>query len=360
MGLFSSRKEKPHLGIDIGTGAIKVVKIHKFEKGEKKGRRGEIENYGIVKAKTPRSVRSAGLQILDFEIIKMLRLLLKEMEEPSKDVAMSIPMFSSFIQEMRLPPMPDSEVEKAIQFEARSRIPVPIKDVRIRWEMVPTSGEETKAGEDSPERKVLLIAVPNDVIFRYQSITKELGLTLKALEVEIFSVIRALNLKETTSSNIILDIGARNTNVSLVKDGFLRLSHNVEKGGDDITHVIAQGLGVNNTRAEEFKKQEGLTGAANNKALGDLLYPVIDTIAHEVQRVVDTAMTTLGDGNIEKIILMGGTGELRGLKEYLKTKLNINVDIANPWATIDYSAKVEKRLQNYALPLVTATGLALY
>lgn len=353
---FKKEKPLPLLGIDIGTGTIKVVKLEKYSSGNE---RGKLENYGMVKMRSFDQVRMGGLQILDVEGIKMLRLLLSRLHEATKEAAFSIPMYSAFVQEMVLPPMLESELASAVEFEARSRIPVPIKDVNVRWELIEEPKEDVRGLPHTQERHILLIAVPNDIIFRYQNIAKEVGLTIRVLEVEVFSTMRALDLK-ASEPVVILDIGARNTNIAFIKNGFLRLSHNIEKGGDGISQVIAQGMGVDIIRAEELKKKEGLAASPTSSALCGLIYPMVDNLIAEIRRVLELVTPLLDGEKLQKVILIGGTAQMKGLKEYFAAEMNLPVEIANPWVSIDYPPKLKNQWEQRALSFVAATGLALY
>jgi len=357
MSFFSKKeKQRPLLGVDIGTGTVKVVKLEKYSDAKE---RGKLENYGMVKMRSFDQSHMGGLQILDAEGIKMLRLLLSRLHEETKEAAFSIPMYSAFVQEMILPPMLESELASAVEFEARSRIPVPIKDVNVRWELIEEPKEDARGLPHTQERHVLLIAVPNDIIFRYQNIAKEVGLTIHALEVEVFSTMRALNLN-ANEPVVILDIGARNTNIAFIKNGFLRLSHNIEKGGDGISQVIAQGMDIDIIRAEELKKKEGLAPSGASSALGGLVYPVVDNLIGEIRRVMELITPLLDGEKLKKVVLVGGTAQMKGLKEYFAVKINVPVEIANPWVGINCPPKLQNQWEQRALTFVAATGLALY
>lgn len=308
---------------------------------------GMLRVEGYPEERSIYMVKREELDISESDGVMILETLLKKLGIEKEEVVMSIPAFSSFVDEIILPQMPEEEISNAVEFEARSHVPVPITDVELTWQIT---------GENEKGRTIMIVAVPKEVIFRYHNICDQLGITLKALEVETFSVVRALNLYDAKPVALI-DIGIRNTTASLITNGFLRVSHNIETSGKDITKTIAQGLGISFQRAEELKKEQGLLLASSNPLIADLVYPVIDTIVEEIQRMIDAKGVK---NKIEQIIITGGSASLGGLREYFQKKFSFPVDIANPWSKITYDKKLMSALSQNAPSFTTAVGLALY
>lgn len=363
---FFAKKEEVSVGIDMGATSLKVVKIAKAIKPVEEnvslpagGKRNFIQeeakliDYGILRVegyseeKSFYMVRREELGISETDGVMILGMLLRKLDIKKEEVVMAIPAFSSFVDEITLPQMPEEEIPNAVEFEARSHVPVPITDVELTWQIT---------SENEKERTIMIVAVPKEVIFRYRTICDQLGITLKALEVETFSIVRALNLYNTKPA-VLIDIGIRNTTASLVTNGFLRVSHNIETSGKDVTKTIAQGLGISFQRAEELKKEQGLLLAASNPLIGDLLYPVIDTLVEEIQRIIDSKGVK---NEVGRLVITGGSASLKGLKEYLQKKFSFPVDIADPWSNIVYDKKLLPLLSQNSPSFTTAVGLALY
>ena len=350
MWSFLSSRKTSQLGIDIGTSSIKVVEIAKPESAKTKA---SLRNYGILSSptyvnhKTANLIKGAGVALLESQVVLMMQALLEKFGNYPSQVVMSLPAFSSFVDEVILPPMPSEEIASAIAFEARSHVPVPISEVELTWQITSTNDKGSVA---------TIIAVPKEIIFRYRSICAQLKLSLKALELETFSLIRSLNLAEEEHI-VLLDLGARNTNVALIQKGLLRVSHNIETSGRDITNIIARGLGVSVDRAEQIKFDEGLGANQSNKAINDSLYSAVDTIADEVRRILETKGVR---AQVKRLVLTGGSASMKGLPEYLQKKLGIPIDIVSPWATIDYNPQLEQILKNKSENLAVAIGLGLY
>jgi cell division ATPase FtsA len=78
---------------------------------------------------------------------------------------------------------------------------------------------------------------------------------------------------------LLIDIGAKSTSVNIVDNNYLRVSKSLSVGGDTITNSLAQSLSVNFARAEQFKKDFGMTAAGQQ--IPQVIRPVLDMIKNE-------------------------------------------------------------------------------
>jgi type IV pilus assembly protein PilM len=127
---FSSFFSKASLGIDIGVSSIKIVEV------SVSGKKKKLENYLEFQLPQGGGNYSEDGFLLIEQTATVLQGLLKRSRIKQKQVAFSIPDFSTFFTTFSLPPMSESEVPKAIEFEARHHIPIPISDVRFDWQVI--------------------------------------------------------------------------------------------------------------------------------------------------------------------------------------------------------------------------------
>lgn len=368
-----NKKQKRSLGIDIGTSLIKIVELSNIDE------RWKLENYAIYDVGGNSSekndvIQTSSLKMLDNEVVNIIGSLMDQAKFQVRNAVFAIPVFSTFTTLIELPSMSREEIDKAIKFEARQYIPIPIKDVVYDWDFVGMSrfrGTGDKASKKLEKAKIILVAVPKEVINKYSNIAKALKLNLKGLESENFSLIRSL-IGNDPSPSCIIDIGSRNTNVTIIDKGVLVLSHNIETSGIDFTRVIVKGMSVDSARAEEMKRKEGLVGfkeigSSVNKGFVDLkgekevakiLMPIVDIIASEAERMMDGYLKK-HDRNVDKIVLTGGSSNLPGLGGYLSQKLKKAVFIGNPWSRIIYPKDLEGVLRSRSASFSVAIGAAM-
>lgn len=360
--LSFKKKDTSFLGIDLGTNGVKMVQLG-FE-----GRTAKLENYIIVENIESQEVRGQRINehisgIPVNKIASSLAETIKETGITAKRVAMSVPISSAFSSVVHLPGMADDEIPKAVNFEARRYIPIPLSEVVFGWNVISREEvtEKNKNGKSSRENgkiKVLLVAIPKEVTNKYASIAKLLKMELVALETESFSLARSLIGKRKGTFTII-DIGDRSTDITIVEDGNVLLGHSVSGiGGLEITKIISHGLNIDFQRAEFLKKDMGPKFKSSEKNISEIILPVVSVIISETKKINSTYFRT-SKKEIQKIILTGGSSNISELINSIYDGLKITVEIGNPWENIVYNKILSEKLKQLSPHFSVAVGLAL-
>jgi type IV pilus assembly protein PilM len=180
----------------------------------------------------------------------------------------------------------------------------------------------------------------------------EAGLQPEVGEIEALALIRSL-VGSGPLNCVIIDIGARSTGLNIIENGFLRLSRNLNVGGDTITTKIAQSLNISPARAEQFKKDFGVSGTT---FIPETIKPVLNLIKSEVKQLLTIYQSK--NERIDKIILVGGGANLPGIVNFFED-LKIPVELGNPLKAVGYDKSMTPILSRYSLSLPIAIGLAL-
>src|SRR3989338_8647760 len=288
MAMFNLFGEKGKLGIDIGTAAIKIVEL------EKSGGRFALKNYGLFELKGT-DVQSSGpgtgqsiLKLPDQEIVWGLKELIKKGNIKSTDAIASIPSFSTFTTIIEMPYLSEQELAKALPFEARKYIPIPLNEVILDWSIIDIlnqAGPGTPGSASKPTTvQVFIAAVPKDETEKYRRIMKGAGLNLKALELENTALIRAL-LGNDLSPTAIVNIGGRSTSIVIVNKGYEQVGHNYEVGGFEITKSISRSLNVSLEKAEELKRKIVMKTTDEN-IINEPTSSLVDMMAFETRKTI--------------------------------------------------------------------------
>jgi len=348
---------KRALGIDIGTSSIKMVEIS----GSKE--RQKLENYGEIPASAifDKPFRSFGKNTILFsteDIARAISAVIDEAKIKTKRVIFSIPDFSSFFTNIELPPMTIEELSQAVESEARQYIPLPLSEVTLDWQII----EGSISGQKKTKLKILLVAVPNEVINQCQEITRLAELELVALEAEVFGLARSL-VGDKKDTVILVDIGAQSTTCSVVDNGFLKRSYSLDVSANELTAVLAKSLDVDYKKAEELKEKYGLepidiSAIEPRKNVREILLPLIDSIIAEIKKISLSFCQAEGK-DIKKIIVTGGSAMIPGLKKHFEENFKKEIEIANPFLNIFYPPILEKKLKEMGPSYSIAVGMAL-
>ncbi|OGZ61734.1 MAG: hypothetical protein A2932_00490 [Candidatus Spechtbacteria bacterium RIFCSPLOWO2_01_FULL_46_10] len=333
--------EQLSLGIDIGTASIKAVQLLR------KGNIQTLKNYGEINL-TQIGEETAGLKIIESQIAASIRDLLSYSRMPARQAAFSVPTFSSFSTIVRLPAMPQGELERAVRFEARRSIPIPLADVHFEW-------IKLKHLSNNRVFKVMVVAVPSEVIARYYRIAKSAGLQITHLELETFSAARALGVLEEARSALVLDIGTRSSGLSIVENSVAAFHRNIDTAGISFTRVLSRALSISAERAEGLKREHGLT----DRETGKVLTPLVDKIVTEIEKSIKEYMAEGGSRPV-RIIAHGGSVLMAGLLPYIQENTNIPVELGNAFGRMETPPELTDYLAKNAPQFAVASGLALH
>src|SRR3989338_4614554 len=185
MSFLSSffKKESSVLGIDIGSSAIKVVQI------KKKRGRAVLETYGEL-ALGPYAGIEVGraASVPADKIIEAIKDILRESKTTTGLCGVALPLSSSLISFISIPPVPEKQMAEVIAIEARKYIPVPLNEVLLDWSVIPKEdsyvNEEESVKPEKQGSEVLGLAIHNQYINYYKIIGCGSGLQPSFYDIE--------------------------------------------------------------------------------------------------------------------------------------------------------------------------------
>ena len=345
------KKGKSVLGVDIGSSSLKVVQLRK------EGGKAVLETYGEL-ALGPYGGREVGqaTNLSADQISETLKDLMSEAKVTTQSCGVSIPFARSFLTLVNLPYASDAKEQKTIiELEARKYIPVPTSEVQLDWFIVPDQNPlQSKKGDSEPGKtvEVLLVAVHNDELSILQKTIANAGLTASFFEIEIFSTIRA-TVDEPIKPVMVLDVGAASTKTYVIEHSVVALSHSISMGSQEITRAISVANNLSIARAEQLKKEKGLTEPAFSSP--EMVFARIFAEARRVLIQYETAHKK----SVTSIVLTGGGGITKELGTYAKKVFSIDVRVANPFSKTEAPAFMRPVLEEIGPGFAVAVGLAL-
>ncbi len=333
------------VGLDIGSKTIKIVELAR-ERGKWKLRASGVVGYSGA---TVEQIKSDDDLVAIAGVIKKLH---KEAKISSKEVAVALPETQVYTRTIRFPLLTDAEVASAVRWEAEQYIPIPLEEAIIQHQIL-----ERREDTTPPEVAVLLVAAPRKIVEKYQKLIQFAGLTLLVVETELIALARSLAPEDQTV--VIVDFGARSTNIAIVKNARLSFSRSVATGGDAFTRAIAQGLGIDLQQAEEYKRTYGLSSTQLEGKVKGALDTVFRLVAEEIRKAIQFYQSEERGESPGSLIISGGSAGMPEAVSVLTKLLGLEVAVGNPFAKVVVDPEAAKSLSGYAPLYSISVGLAL-
>ncbi len=343
MAILGLGKKNNFLGVDLGTTSLKLVEFT-TERGVPK-----LVTYGYAERAVADIAKDDSKAILD-KVAALLKRLYNQCGIHSYKAVTALPNFSVFNSVITLPMMKKKELDSAVRWEAKKFVPLPMKDVILDWRII----DQIEISKKKKHYRILLTAAAKSLVQRYVEIFKKADLQLLSLETEAFALTRSL-LGKSQATTMIIDISAVTTDIIITDKGVPALNRSIDVGGITITRAIANSLKISFDRAEQFKRDIGMSGSSKiPEVISGILKPVIDEMNYSKKLYQDQSGKI-----IEQIILSGGSAYLPNLTDHFSKAVDIKVLIGDPWARISYPEELKPALYEVAPRFAVAIGLGL-
>jgi len=328
------------------------------------------------------------------KIINSFKRLLSKSQANSNLAIAALPTYSVFNSIISLPAMSSKDLSLAVKWEAKKYIPLPLEEMILDWKVISdipkpvtpalvnktvkkekksflnlkVKGKENnlkskskpiKSKASSKDTRILVTAAPKNLVTRYLEIFKGAGLKLLSLETEAFALARSL-IGSDMSTVMIVDIGSITSDICVIEKGIPILNRSIDIGGLTITKAIANSLNVNLERAEQFKRDYGVSinQDASQKGINKTISTSLSPIINEIKYVFDLYHSQ-SSKQIEKIVLSGGSAFLPNLPDYFSQLFNKPTIIGDPWDKVVYPDELRPVLDEVGTRLAVAIGLAM-
>lgn len=345
--MFAGRK-KSTVGLDIGSSSIKLVRLDHSREGY------SVSAIGIREL-PPEAIVSD--EIRDREAVMFnIQSLIDQTDPKIKDVVVSISGHSVITDKFMIDKKTGPEAEQAILFETEQRAPFDVEDVNLDYHIIRTD-------EDINKTHVLLVAARKEYLRSYLDLIEDCGLRPIVVDDDAFAIYNAYEANyEMDPSRVtaLVNIGFDVTNLTYMAEGFFCATRDVSAGTREIFDAVQK----------EFRLNPELTIKAMKGEMADsidqdMFKATIMSASEELVSGIELAFSYFRSQtkieNIDWIVLSGGGALVPYMPEFLQSKINIPLELANPLRNIDYDPELFQYVQPEKIaPLLTVSvGLAM-
>jgi len=346
MGLFGGKKQKPVVGLDIGSSAVKAVELKKTKDGY------ELTAVGLEPLSPETVVDGAIIDALS--VSSAIDRIFQGQKIKNKEVATSVSGHSVIIKKITMPLLEDDELYDQVQSDAGQYIPFDIADVSLDYQVL----EPTPAGDGY---EVLLVAVKRDKINNYQSAL--IGRSLSLVDVDAFALQNTFETNyepEPAATVALLNVGASVMNINIIRGGVPLFTRDVSVGGNQYTDALQKELELSFEDAENVKRGQSVAGVGEQQKSA-VLRSVSEILVLEIQKTFDFFRASAGAEPISHIYAAGGAARTPGLLDMLKEEFQMPVDELDPFRRITYNPGKfsDDYIREIAPRLAVCVGLGL-
>lgn len=351
--VFGSIKANPKLaqsavGIDIGSGTVKVVELERTEDGPVLKTYGEIQIAPYVDAPVGTTVNFAA-DILEKVVVDVFR----EAGVSAHHGVMALPLSAGFVTVIDIVAEPEANLESRIPVEARKYIPIPLVEITLDWTIV---GEPVTRDDQKIQYRVLLVALPNETLVEYTKLLQSLDLPNQPMELSVFSVVRSLPVAYERPVAI-LDLGASVSKLAIYQNVNLTAIHRFTAGGGTVTSKLADLLQIDIAAAEDLKRTVSATSEQQSD-IRRVTAAVYDSSLQEARRILQHYEQTQQLEPIP-VYLVGGVSTANGMRSYVSDVLQRPAEPLFPFAAVGYPAFMEDVLREIGPIFGNSLGAAL-
>jgi type IV pilus assembly protein PilM len=246
------------------------------------------------------------------------------------------------IRYTQVPPVPDWQLRQLMTFEIKELVDQSGEALVADFNLIPVGSDAS-----SDDTVMLALAKPG-ILAAHGEMLAAAQQPLAAYTPNPIAIFNAwkLTASETDGTTLLLNVGARNTDIAIAKNGDLLFARNLSGGGDLFDEALAASFNVSKPKARQLKHDladvsppDGSRRAGSPQAekVSRALAGAVGQLFSMVQSSVMFARSQTGQNEVklDRVLLAGGGTLLKGLDRYLETNLGVKVERLDPFAALE-------------------------
>ncbi len=296
------------------------------------------------------------------QITTALREMLEEMGLKTANVNYAVPAQLVFARFVKLPAVDEEKIDRIIAFEAQQNVPFPIDEVVWDYQLVGGGGDE--------QLQVVLVAIKSDLLEGINAAVQAAGLRPRIIGLTTSALYNAFryNYSDVGDSSLLVDIGARTTNLIFIESGRI-FSRSVPIGGSSVTSAVAKEFEESFSLAEARKKDGGFVSLGGAYAeptdpdvarMSKLIRSTMTRLHAEIMRSISHYRSQQQGTAPARIYLCGGSSSIPYMREFFQEKLQVPIEFFNPLRNVAVAPEVDAgQIAKSAHLMGEVVGLAL-
>lgn len=347
----SKRKRDQVVAIDLGGRTTKAVCLHRRSDGF------TLSRFAVLDA--PIYEKSLTLDLLT----EHLKTVCQSLEAKAKVVTLAVGVNECLVRQVEMPKMPVEDMRLVLKNNSKNYLQQDLPNHVFDCYVIPpryvaTPADAAKvAGSAVLKQKVLVAGAKKNLVDDFQVAIRSAGMIPDQVIPALIAPVNAFELVMpelfSRGALALVDIGFKNSSISILSEGELILNRVVAIGGDRLTAGLAESMGISYAEAEGIK-------------IG---------MAAEVQPVLESLLTPLGrelrasldffehnqDRPVAQVFLSGASVRSEFVAQTLQTEMMVECKTWLPTALLQMSLPAQQtaEIEHVAPQLTVAIGAAM-
>jgi type IV pilus assembly protein PilM len=349
--LIKSRaKKRDHIvAIDLGGRTTKAVHL------QRKAGNFHLLNFAILEA--PSYDKGFSTDVLAEHLRGVSRSLANQ---KVRQVTIAIGVTDTLFRQVELPLIPVPDMRQMLKLNPKNYlqqdVPDHVFDCFVSGTTQGKAAENSKSPAAGTKAKVMVGGARKQLIDGIQAAIKAAGLVPDQLVPGLIGPTNAFEMAEPEAFAkevvALVDIGFKNTTITVLSSGEIALNRVVAIGGDRLTTGLAENMGISYSEAENIKV--GMPGEVQQ-----MLDPLIHPLGRELRASIDY-FENHADKTVTQIFVSGGSARSEYVMQALQAELMVPCKSWLPTRFLQVALPPEKlgELEQTASQLTVAIGAA--
>ena len=342
------------VAIDLGARVTKAVHLQRRQDSY------GLVNYALIDA--PAADQSITLEMLGDHF----REVAKAIGKRKGDVVLAMSVTDCLFRQIELPLMPIPDMRQMLKFNSKNYLQQDLADhvfdccyvLQRKPEVKPAEpGKKDPAKSATQKQKVAVGGARRQVIDEFASAVKLAGLDAAHIVPGFVGPLNAFEVAEaeTFSKEVValVEIGFKNSIISIIDGGELMLNRVVAIGGDRLTSALAEAMGITYIEAENIKV-----------GMPTEVQPHLEAALHPLGRELRASLDffeTQNDKAVGTVFVSGGSARGELIVQALQSELMVPCKLWNPAAGMQLELSPEKmgEIEQILPHLTVAIGAAV-
>jgi type IV pilus assembly protein PilM len=344
--LSRGQRKRDHIvSIDLGGRTTKAVHL------QRTGERFSLVNYALLDA--PISDKAISTDLLADHLRNVARMLGAGKAKP---VTLAVGVTESLFRQIEVPLMPVDDLRMMLKFNSKTYLQQDLADhvFDCCYVLSGQTADAAKTAGAAQKQRIMVGAARKTVIDDLAAAVKAAGMMPDQVVPGLIGPVNAFEMAEpevfAKETVALVDLGFKNSFITILDRGEIKLNRVVAIGGDRLTSGLAEAMNISYVEAENIKV--GMPAEVQPN-----LESILSPLGRELRASIDF-FEHQNDKAVSQVFMSGGSARSDFIMQALQAELMVPCKTWNPASFVQIDPQRASELEPITPQLTVALGAA--